>query len=50
VLAVVDAQEPPLRVFLGDGPLRLAEKDYESRLATWREWQDVSHAAQGSAT
>ncbi len=47
VLAVVDADAPPLRIFLGDGPLGLAERDYESRLATWREWQDVSHAAQG---
>jgi NAD(P)-dependent dehydrogenase (short-subunit alcohol dehydrogenase family) len=47
VLAVVDAQEPPLRIFLGDGPLALAERDYESRLATWREWRDVSRAAQG---
>jgi NAD(P)-dependent dehydrogenase (short-subunit alcohol dehydrogenase family) len=47
VLAVVDADEPPLRIFLGDGPLGIAERDYESRLATWREWQDVSTAAQG---
>ncbi|MDT0263955.1 hypothetical protein [Jatrophihabitans lederbergiae] len=25
----------------------IAEKDYESRLATWREWQRVSQLAQG---
>jgi hypothetical protein len=47
VLAVVDAELPPLRIFLGNAPLELAEQDYESRLATWREWQDVSNAAQG---
>ncbi|MCW2644697.1 MAG: hypothetical protein QOG98_1193 [Pseudonocardiales bacterium] len=47
VLAVVDSDEPPLRIFLGDGPLGIAERDYESRLATWREWQEVSTAAQG---
>jgi NAD(P)-dependent dehydrogenase (short-subunit alcohol dehydrogenase family) len=47
VLAVVDAENPPLRVFFGDAPLGIAEKDYESRLATWREWQHVAHLAQG---
>jgi NAD(P)-dependent dehydrogenase (short-subunit alcohol dehydrogenase family) len=47
VLAVVDAENPPLRIFLGEGPLSIATRDYESRLATWREWQPVSVAAQG---
>jgi NAD(P)-dependent dehydrogenase (short-subunit alcohol dehydrogenase family) len=47
VLAVVDAEEPPLRIFLGTAPLGIATADYESRLATWREWQDVAAAAQG---
>jgi NAD(P)-dependent dehydrogenase (short-subunit alcohol dehydrogenase family) len=48
VMAIVDADEPPLRIFFGDAPLAIAEKDYESRLATWRDWQDVSKAAQGN--
>ena len=39
VLQVVDAEDPPLRIFFGDGPLRIATRDYESRLATWREWE-----------
>jgi NAD(P)-dependent dehydrogenase (short-subunit alcohol dehydrogenase family) len=47
ILAVVDAEEPPLRIFLGDGPLAIAEKDYAQRLATWREWEPVSVAAHG---
>jgi NAD(P)-dependent dehydrogenase (short-subunit alcohol dehydrogenase family) len=47
VLAVVDADAPPLRIFLGEAPLGLAERDYQSRLETWRQWQDVSKAAQG---
>ena len=47
VLAVVDADEPPLRIFLGASPLGIATADYESRLATWREWQDVAAKAQG---
>jgi NAD(P)-dependent dehydrogenase (short-subunit alcohol dehydrogenase family) len=48
VLAVVDAENPPLRIFLGSAPLPIAVKDYESRLATWREWESVSIAAQGT--
>ena len=47
VLAVVDAEKPPLRIFFGDGPLAIATRDYESRLATWREWEPVSIAAHG---
>jgi NAD(P)-dependent dehydrogenase (short-subunit alcohol dehydrogenase family) len=47
VLAVVEAENPPLRIFFGDGPLAVATKDYESRLATWREWEPVSIAAHG---
>jgi NAD(P)-dependent dehydrogenase (short-subunit alcohol dehydrogenase family) len=47
VATVVDADEPPLRIFLGAAPLGIATQDYESRLATWREWQPVSEAAQG---
>jgi NAD(P)-dependent dehydrogenase (short-subunit alcohol dehydrogenase family) len=47
VLQIVDSEQPPLRVFFGDGPLAIATKDYESRLATWREWEPVSIAAGG---
>jgi len=47
ILRIVDAEVPPLRVFLGKQPLGIATADYESRLATWREWQPVSEAAQG---
>lgn len=48
ILAVVDSDNPPLRVFFGDGPLAIATKDYEARLATWQQWADVSVAAHGS--
>ncbi|GGF37301.1 short-chain dehydrogenase/reductase [Marmoricola endophyticus] len=47
VLRLVDADEPPLRCFFGTAPLGIAEQDYESRLSTWREWQDVAELAQG---
>jgi NAD(P)-dependent dehydrogenase (short-subunit alcohol dehydrogenase family) len=49
VMRVVDADEPPLRVFFGTAPLGMAEQDYERRLATWREWQPVSELAQGGS-
>jgi len=49
VLELVDAAEPPLRVFFGDGPLALATADYESRLATWREWEPLSVASHGGS-
>ena len=47
IMLVVDADPPPLRVLFGTAPLAIAENDYASRLATWREWQPVSELAQG---
>jgi NAD(P)-dependent dehydrogenase (short-subunit alcohol dehydrogenase family) len=49
ILKVVDAENPPLRIFLGRTPLATAEADYASRLKTWREWQDVAEAAHGES-
>jgi NAD(P)-dependent dehydrogenase (short-subunit alcohol dehydrogenase family) len=49
ILKLVDASTPPLRVFFGDGPLAIATADYESRLATWREWEWLSIEAGGHA-
>ena len=48
ILKVVDAEEPPLRIFFGKAPIEIATKDYESRLATWNEWQPVSVEAHGA--
>ena len=47
ILQIVDAEMPPLRIFFGDGPLGVAAADYESRLATWREWEWLSIEAHG---
>ena len=47
LLKVVDADEPPLRVFFGSLPLQLARADYEKRLAGWEQWQPVAELAQG---
>jgi NAD(P)-dependent dehydrogenase (short-subunit alcohol dehydrogenase family) len=48
ILTVVDAENPPLRIFFGKAPMAIATRDYESRLATWRQWEHVSVAAHGS--
>ena len=45
ILEVVDAEQPPLRIFFGASSLARATADYEARLATWRQWQPVSVAA-----
>jgi NAD(P)-dependent dehydrogenase (short-subunit alcohol dehydrogenase family) len=47
VLRIVDSENPPLRIFFGEAPLGIATADYESRLATWNEWQPLSVAAHG---
>jgi len=47
ILQVVDAAEPPLRVFFGELPLQLAKADYENRIKTWEQWQPVAELAQG---
>jgi NAD(P)-dependent dehydrogenase (short-subunit alcohol dehydrogenase family) len=47
ILKVVDAENPPLRIFFGNQPIGIATADYESRLATWHEWQPVSVEAHG---
>ncbi len=48
ILKVVDADEPPLRVFFGKLPLDIATADYESRLDSWRAWQSVALEAHGA--
>lgn len=47
ILAVVDADEPPLRFALGSTVLPMARGVYAGRLATWEAWESVSNAAQG---
>jgi len=47
VLQIVDAEEPPLRFFLGSENLPLVRAAYADRLATWEAWEAVSNAAQG---
>jgi NAD(P)-dependent dehydrogenase (short-subunit alcohol dehydrogenase family) len=48
ILKVVDSDNPPLRLFLGESPLSIAVADYGSRLSTWAQWQQVAAGAQGT--
>ena len=47
VLKLVDANDPPLRLGLGNSILPRAREAYAARLATWEAWEDVSNAAMG---
>ncbi len=47
ILAVVDAENPPLRLLLGKNELPIIEKAYAQRVNIWKEWEAVSKAAQG---
>lgn len=47
VLKIVDAEDPPLRFFLGSENLPMVRAAYADRLATWEAWEAVSNAAQG---
>ena len=47
VLKLVDAANPPLRLFLGKVALPWVKQVYQGRLAEWEEWKDVATAAHG---
>lgn len=47
VLKLVDAENPPLRLGLGNTILPRARAAFAERLATWEAWEDVSNAAMG---
>ncbi len=49
MLALVDAAEPPLRVFFGDVGLPMIRQEYEKRLALWEQWEYVADMAQGES-
>jgi NAD(P)-dependent dehydrogenase (short-subunit alcohol dehydrogenase family) len=50
ILKLVDAEEPPLRMMLGNKNLPAARAAYADRLATWESWEVVSNAAQGESS
>lgn len=47
MLAIVDAAEPPLRVFFGDVGLPMTKDEYGNRIALWEKWDNVAVMAQG---
>jgi len=47
ILEIVDAENPPLRVFFGDGPLGIIREEYARRLAEWEQWSELSVRAHG---
>lgn len=46
IFKMVDAENPPLRFFLGSHCLPWVRTAYAERLATWEEWETVSNSAQ----
>lgn len=47
ILAVVDAEQPPLRLFLGRENLDGVKQTYADRINVWEAWQDTAVAAHG---
>jgi NAD(P)-dependent dehydrogenase (short-subunit alcohol dehydrogenase family) len=47
VLELVDADEPPLRVFFGTGTLDMIKTEYAQRIENWEQWDHLAVAAQG---
>jgi NAD(P)-dependent dehydrogenase (short-subunit alcohol dehydrogenase family) len=48
IMALVDAEQPPLRLILGKGPREWISGDYAGRLAEFDAWHEVSEAAFGA--
>ncbi|MEJ0036013.1 MAG: SDR family oxidoreductase [Gammaproteobacteria bacterium] len=48
ILKIVDAKEPPLRVFFGTVGLPMTKAEYEKRIQTWEQWNAVAVEAQGN--
>ena len=48
ILELVDADEPPLRVFFGAGTLDMIRAEYERRLENWERWDELANAAHGT--
>lgn len=49
VLKIVDAKDPPLRVFFGTVGLPLTKAEYARRIDTWEKWNAIAVEAQGNS-
>lgn len=47
ILEVVDADDPPLRIFFGKNPLDMIRGEYARRIEEWERWDDLSKRAHG---
>jgi NAD(P)-dependent dehydrogenase (short-subunit alcohol dehydrogenase family) len=47
ILKIVDAENPPLRIFFGNTALPWVKQVYADRLSEWEQWGEVSNAAHG---
>lgn len=47
ILKVIDAENPPLRLLLGEMTFNFIEPNHEQRLQTWKEWLPTSIEAHG---
>jgi NAD(P)-dependent dehydrogenase (short-subunit alcohol dehydrogenase family) len=47
ILKLVDAERPPLRCFFGANAFNMVRPDYESRIASWEEWDWLAQEAHG---
>jgi NAD(P)-dependent dehydrogenase (short-subunit alcohol dehydrogenase family) len=45
VLELVDMVDPPLRLFLGEGPNEMIKVEYAARLAEWEQYDELSRSA-----
>jgi NAD(P)-dependent dehydrogenase (short-subunit alcohol dehydrogenase family) len=48
ILELVDAGDPPLRIFFGTGPLDIIRAEYARRIETWERWDGLSRRAHGN--
>jgi len=47
MLKLVDASDPPLRIFFGSVGLPMTRAEYGRRIAQWEQWNELSLEAQG---
>jgi hypothetical protein len=47
ILELVDAAEPPLRVFFSSTALQMIRREYGARIENWQQWDGPAQRAQG---
>ena len=47
MLKLVDAKDPPLRIFFGSAGLPMTRSEYAKRIESWEKWNELAVEAQG---